>query len=209
MKNNMRLLFQGDSITDAGRARDPDKANVGLGTGYASMVASDLLAEFPENNLEVMNRGISGNRIVDAYARWKSDAINLKPDVISILLGVNDTWHEKGSQNGVELARYREVFDMLLSYTKEKCPDVQLILCQPFVLPVGAVDESWIPEIKERGEMVHELAKMYDATYVPFQSVFDNALKRAPAEYWLGDGVHPTLAGHRLMANLWKSVVNL
>lgn len=204
----MRILFQGDSITDTGRARDIQDANTGLGTGYAAMTAADLLAKFPEKKYEIMNRGISGNRIVDAYARWKSDAINLKPDLISILLGVNDTWHEKGGQNGVEPARYQQVYDMLLSYTKEKCPNVQLVLCEPFVLPVGAVDDSWLPEIKERSSIVQELAKKYNATFVPFQGLFDNAVKSAPAEYWLHDGVHPTLAGHRLMADLWQQVVS-
>ena len=99
IKPNMKILFQGDSITDAGRNRDADTANIpsGLGSGYVNLIAAQLLRQHPEDNLQIYNRGISGNRIVDLYARWKVDAINLKPDLISVLIGVNDTWHEFGS----------------------------------------------------------------------------------------------------------------
>lgn len=127
MRANSIILFQGDSITDAKRNRDIPQANFGqaLGVGYCNYVAARLLRERPGDNLQFYNRGVSGDRIVDLYARWKVDAINLKPDVISLLVGVNDTWHEFSHHNGVEVDRYEVVYRMLLAYTKQQLPDVQ------------------------------------------------------------------------------------
>ena len=147
-KSTATILFQGDSITDAGRSREPDlPPNTGLGSGYPLFVAGALLNELPGRGLRFLNRGVSGNRVVDLYARWKIDALNLEPDIISILIGVNDTWHEFGSRNGVEVPRYETVYRLLLSWTREVLPAVKLVLCEPFVLPTGVVREAWLPEI--------------------------------------------------------------
>ncbi len=202
MKNQV-ILFQGDSITDSGRARDTHAPNVGLGGGYACMAAAHLLCARAEDGLKIFNRGIGGNRIVDLYARWKSDGLNLNPDVISILIGVNDTWHEFGSRNGVEVPRYEQFYRMLLEWTVKERPGVKLVLGEPFVFVFGAVGRDWVPEIEQRRAVVREMARKFDALFVPFQEIFDAASKRAPAEYWLSDGVHPTYAGHRLMADAW------
>lgn len=201
---SMTVLFQGDSITDAGRARGTTlPPNAGLGTGYPLFVAGRALNVLADQPLCFHNRGISGNRVVDLYARWKSDALNLSPDVISILIGVNDTWHEFGSQNGVEVDRYAQIYHMLLSWTREVLPQVKLVLCEPFVLPIGAVAPAWLPEIAARSEIVKNLAKEFQTVFVPLQQVFDKALERAPAAHWLADGVHPTPAGHVLIADAW------
>ena len=205
MKTGVKILFQGDSVTDCGRGRDIPAANNSLGGGYVQMIAGRLLCDHPERKYEIYNRGISGNRVVDLYARWKIDALNMSPDVISILIGVNDTWHEFGNRNGVEVPRYAKVYRELLAWTKEALPETRLVLCEPFVLPCGAVsaDGGWLPEMAQRREVVRSLAADFKATFVPFQGILDAAAKRAAPEHWLGDGVHPTYAGHALMADAW------
>lgn len=202
---NSKILFQGDSITDTGRNREQTQANVGsaLGTGYCHLIAAHLLAAQPKDGLQLWNRGISGNRVVDLYARWRVDAINLQPDLISILIGVNDTWHTFMYNNGVEVERFATVYRMLLEYTRQQLPQVQLVLCEPFVLPCGVVAEEWVTEMDQRRAVVRELATAFDAVFVPFQGVLRDALRQAPAEYWAADGVHPTPAGHRLLADCW------
>ncbi len=209
----MKILFQGDSITDAGRGAFG--AN-GLGVGYPIFVTGKLLSAYPANGFEVVNRGISGNRCVDLYQRWKVDCLNMKPDLISILIGVNDTWHEFGSQNGVEPPRYEKVMRELLSWTREVLPDVKLVLCEPFIFSdeqAGegysqannnwAAIEAWRDEVDERRAIIKRLADEFGAVFVPFQEVLNEALKSAPAPHWLIDGVHPTTAGHALLANEW------
>jgi lysophospholipase L1-like esterase len=203
---NQTILFQGDSITDCGRHKDAAEAPndlCGLGQGYAMMVAAELLSTGPADNLQFFNRGISGNRIVDLDARIKSDIINLKPDLLSILIGVNDTWHEKSSRNGVAPAKYERVYRALLNEVKEALPGVKFVLCEPFVLKCGVVTDGWVSEIDERRTIVARLAQEFGARFVPFQSMFDEAVKQAPPAYWASDGVHPTTAGHLLMAKCW------
>lgn len=199
-----RIVFQGDSITDAGRCYDQDvPPNEGLGQGYPVYVAASLLAYEPEKNYEFFNRGISGNRIVDLYARWKQDMINLKPDVLSIMIGVNDTWHEKATQNGVEVPRYKQFYSMLLDWTLQELPNIKILLMEPYVLPFGAADESWIEEIDQRRAVVKEMSEKYNTLFLPVQSILNEACKRAPMDYWLCDGVHPKIAGHQLIADAW------
>lgn len=195
----MHILFQGDSITDCGRSKEMSPAHSPgpLGNGYVSLLAGRL------EGAEVLNRGISGNRVVDLYARWKPDALHLKPDLISILVGVNDTWHEFTSGNGVEVPRYAAIYRMLLAWTVESLPGVRLVLCEPFVLPVDDTRGQWRAEIDERRKVVADLSKEFAATLVPFQAEFDAALLREDAKYWAEDGVHPTAAGHRLLADCW------
>ena len=198
------LLFQGDSITDTGRSREADvPANVGLGTGYALMTAAELLASQPEKDWQIYNRGISGNRVVDLYARWKIDALNLCPDVLSILIGVNDTWHEKNNRNGVEVERYDMIYRMLLDWTKKVLPETKLILMEPFVLVTGAEEADWVADIDARRQVVKKIAADYGAVFLPLQEMFNEACKLAPMEYWLRDGVHPTAAGHKLITDAW------
>jgi lysophospholipase L1-like esterase len=206
------FLFQGDSITDCGRDRGAEAQpnhNQALGPGYAGKIAGGLLADYPSRGLSTFNRGISGNRVVDLYARWKNDGVNLKPDVLSILIGVNDTWHEFNWQNGVELDRYEQVYRMLLQYTLKKLPKVNLVLCEPFVLPTGVVTPDWVAEMDGRREIVARLAREFGTVFVPFQKMFNEAMKEAPAEYWTADGVHPTPAGHARMAKLWRQCVGV
>jgi lysophospholipase L1-like esterase len=203
LKPNDVILFQGDSITDASRDRDPKEPNTGLGRGYALMAAASLLADRPADKLQFHNRGISGNRIVDLYARIKADVINLKPDVVSVLIGVNDTWHEFGSKNGVAVPKYAKIYWQFLDEIRVALPAVRFVLCEPFVLSCGVVTADWVAEMNERRQVVKQLAQEFDAVFVPFQAMFDEAVKQAPPAYWAGDGVHPTPAGHYRMAQTW------
>lgn len=209
------VLFQGDSITDALRLRENIALNDGpsLGKGYACLAAARLLAEQPE--ITVHNRGISGNRVWSLRDRWTADAIDLKPTVISILIGVNDTWHgtAKGQpldvpEGGTSLTEFDRIYRELLDHTKAQLPGVKLVICEPFVLECGAVTQmNFHPDIDDRAKLVHAIARDYADVFVPFQSVFDDAIKRAEPAYWAADGVHPTLAGHQLMADAWLKAV--
>ena len=196
------ILFQGDSITDAGRARDND-SNVGV--GYPVLVKGTLGFEHP-GEYTFFNRGISGNRVVDVYARIKSDIINLKPDVMSILIGVNDVWHEIAHQNGVELDRFERVYRMLIEDTLKVLPNVKIMILEPFVLEACSTTEHWDffkTEVSKRAEMAKKIAEKYNLPFIPLQAGFDMLATKAPNEYWLGDGVHPTPAGHEYIKSQW------
>ncbi|HET6558299.1 MAG TPA: SGNH/GDSL hydrolase family protein [Prolixibacteraceae bacterium] len=200
------ILFQGDSITDGNRGRDADPNHI-MGHGYQFTVASRWGAEYPEKELKFYNRGISGNKVIDLAARWQGDTLELKPTILSILVGVNDSTsviHDWKPVVPVE--KYEEVYRQLLDQTKAALPEVLLVLCEPFIVPVGNVKNNWdryYADIAKRQSVVRKLVQEYDAVFVPFQEVFDNAIKKAPASYWIWDGVHPTVAGHELMAREW------
>lgn len=204
------ILFQGDSITDAGRVRETllgHDVNP-LGRGYVMLTAADLLASQPGMKLTFFNRGISGDKVTDLAARWNRDCLAMKPNVVSILIGVNDTWHGLGGRGeGIPLDQYETTYRQLIKQTLEALAGVRLVLCEPFVLRCGAVDHQFFPEIDQRREIVRRLSKEFKTLFVPFQQVFNEACLAAPALDWLGDGVHPTLAGHRLMAKAWIDAV--
>jgi lysophospholipase L1-like esterase len=208
-KDNV-FLFQGDSITDAGRNKEDNGFNTAkiLGTGYAMLAAADLLAEYGSLNLKIYNRGISGNKVYQLADRWEKDCLELKPDILSILIGVNDFWHKlNGNYNGT-IDIYRNDFVSLLERTKKALPDVKLIIGEPFAVPgIKAVDAKWYPEFYEYQKAAREIAAQFGATLIPCQKIYDEAQKQAPGVYWTGDGVHPTLAGAQLMAEAWTEVI--
>ena len=196
------ILFQGDSITDACRSRDDD---LYLGHGYATMVKGEIGLDYP-NQYNFLNRGISGNRIVDLYSRIKYDIINLKPDVMSILIGINDVWHEINFENGVEAEKFFKIYDMLIEEIKEALPDIKIMLLEPFVLKAKATEAAWDTfksETEKRAEKVRELSEKHNLVFVPLQEKFDEAAKKAPNDYWLYDGVHPTASGHEIIKREW------
>jgi lysophospholipase L1-like esterase len=205
------ILFQGDSITDAGRdkkATEPNHFNA-LGQGYANMIASALLGAHASLQLQCYNRGISGHKVPDLQARWQKDTIDLKPALLSILIGVNDIWHKlDGKYNGT-VADYEQGFTKLLADTRAALPNTRLVICEPFVLHCGAVNEKWFPEFDERRAAARRVSDAAGATWVPFQTMFDEAAKAVPPAYWAADGVHPTMAGHALMAKTWLNVTGL
>ncbi len=206
----MKILFQGDSITDAGRDWNNDSQ---LGRGYAHLVEAALGFSEP-NQHEFVNKGISGNRIVDLYARIKRDIINYKPDVMSILIGVNDVWHELGdSPNGVDADKFFKIYSMLIEEIKEALPNIKIMILEPFVLEAGATENNWEffkTETLKRAEMAKKIAEKFNLPFIPLQAGFDELAKKAPNNYWLGDGVHPTAKGHEFIKNEWlKAYYNL
>lgn len=212
LKQGDLILFQGDSITDAGRDHKKMPANdaAAMGHGYPLFIAASLLERHPELGLNFYNRGISGNKVPDLYARWQTGCIALKPDVLSILVGVNDIWHKlNGTYDGtVEI--YETGFTSLLEKTRAALPDTRLVICEPFVLRCGAVNNKWFPEFDERKAVAKRVAEAAGAIWVPFQDIFDAAVAEGTApEYWAADGVHPTMAGHMLMAKAWRDATGL
>lgn len=202
------VLFQGDSITDAGRKRDVTEANdqLALGNGYAWFAAAAMLTA-GDADLRVYNRGISGNKVFQLRDRWQQDCLDLKPDLVSILIGVNDIWHKRNGNYDGTVEIYERDYDALLQRTRDALPGVRLVVCEPFVLRCGAVDDSWFPEFDTYRAAARRVADKHGATFVPFQQMFDDALALAPAEHWAKDGVHPSAAGAALMAQTWRRVV--
>ena len=206
----MRILFQGDSITDCGRRTGGGCGyeTEGVGPGYPGLLKSRILRDHPDrDDIEFVNRAISGNRIVDLYARWKADALNLAPDILSILVGVNDSWHEEHG-NGVEPERAERIYRELLAWTKEKLPAVRLVLLEPFTLPFGAA-EHLAAEVRVRGAYTKKLAEEFGATFIPLQSLFDEACRTSKPQHWSADGVHLLPAGHQLVADAWLAAVEI
>jgi len=207
------ILFQGDSITDMGRSRDKEKTSApnnqpGLGNGYAWLAAAELLVGRPDDGLKIYNRGISGHKVFQLAERWQADCLDLKPDVLSILIGVNDIWHSldphlnyKGT---VEI--YERDYHALIERTRKALPKIKLVICEPFVLRCGAVTDKWFPEFDKYRAAAKRVAGKHHAMFVPFQAMFDVAVKYAPPEHWAGDGVHPSPAGAALMAHFWLKV---
>jgi lysophospholipase L1-like esterase len=213
LKKDAVIMMQGDSITDAGRDRAANQCNTFqmLGNGYPLFIAGQLLAKHPTEELKIYNRGVSGDKVPQLRARWEVDCINFKPDVISILVGVNDYWHTlTGGYKGT-LAEYESDYRDLLRYTKEKLPDVQLIIGEPYILKGGsAIDESrWLPMFDGYRAAARKLATEFNAVFVPYQTAYDAAMKQVRARYWANDGVHADLPGRQLMANLWLEATGL
>lgn len=200
------VLFQGDSITDAGREKKNQLANHArsFGTGYANLAASWLLEELAAEQLTIYNRGISGNKVYQLAERWEPDCLELLPNVLSILIGVNDYWHFRNGNYDGTPEIYENDFRKLLTRTKEALPEVKLVICQPFILTeTSAVDESWLEPFSAYQDIAAKMAREFNAIWVPFQEAFDKAIEIAPASYWAGDGVHPSMAGAQLMAEVW------
>jgi lysophospholipase L1-like esterase len=204
------VLFQGDSITDAGRNREEKGFNNtrALGNGYALLASSRLLHEHADKTLQIANRGISGNKVYQLAERWDEDCLNLKPAVLSILIGVNDFWHTLNGDYTGTIETYRTDLNNLLDRTKQKLPGVKLIIGEPFaVTGVKAVDSQWFPRFDEYRQAAREIAGKFQAVFIPYQSIFDKATKTAPGVYWTHDGVHPSLAGSQLMAEAWLKAI--
>lgn len=201
------ILFQGDSITDAGRDKKNQQANRpgSLGNGYVSLIASELLGRQPEKDWQCYNRGISGNKVHQLAARWKEDCLDLKPDLLSIMIGVNDFWHTLTHDYKGTVAVYEEDLRNMLDLTLSALPDLKLIIAEPFAVDGGtAIDNTkWYPAFNAYREAAKNIAMDYNAGWVPFQRLFDEALEKAPVSYWCPDGVHPAPAGNYLMAQAW------
>lgn len=197
----MKILFIGDSITDTNRNKEDEKS---LGGGFAFLIAAQLGVTHPQK-FEFINKGVGGDRIVDLIPRWRDDCLNQAPDLVNILVGVNDVWAEHWGR-GVDREAFGYLYDFLLGETRKKLPNAQIIICGPFVLEGTATGENfgqWRTEIDLRAKRCQKLAEKYGCQFIGLQEVFNNALAAAPCAYWLTDGVHPSPAGHRLIADKW------
>ncbi|HAK55952.1 MAG: SGNH/GDSL hydrolase family protein [Vicinamibacterales bacterium] len=200
------ILFQGDSVTDVRRDRERAEPNdpQALGGGYPALAAAELLSGAPEAGWRCYNRGVSGHKVFQLLERWQADCLDLEPEVLSILIGVNDFWHtlSSGYEGTVEV--YERDYRALVARTREALPDVGIIIGEPFAVTGGsALGEAWYPAFADYQAATRRVADDHGAAWVPYQSIFDEALTRASVDYWCADGVHPSLAGHALMAEAW------
>jgi lysophospholipase L1-like esterase len=202
-KQNDLILFTGDSITDCGRDRN-DVAS--LGTGYASMIAGRLQRDFPELYLNFRNTGISGDRTCDLLDRWDEDCIGIKPDWVSILAGINNTWRRYDADDHTPDVRFEEEYRRLLQRVKDET-DARIIMCSPFLLHIDASVEGMREDLNPKIAIIKNLAVEFGAVWVDFDAAFVAAEQRHIPSYWAGDGVHPSDAGHALMAETWLGVV--
>jgi lysophospholipase L1-like esterase len=207
LKNGSIILFQGDSITDSRRGREGENQNSLLGDGYAALSASRILRDFPERNLAFYNRGISGRRLYQLHDIWQTDCIDLKPDILSILIGVND-FHERvtGDVNNRTVETFENDYRILLKRTKEALPNIKIIIGEPYgVAKTRVVNELWPSyEFDKYRKVAKKTAEEFNAIFVPFHSVFENAASEyGNPVYWSHDGIHPTIAGAQLMADTW------
>lgn len=205
----MKIVMFGDSITDAGRNFDVDLDLSSYGYGYTSFIAGELMSKDP-NEYEIYNRGHSGHRIVDLYARIKKDVWNLEPDVLSVLIGINDVWHELCIGNGVDLERFDRIYRMMIEDTKKRLPNIQFILMEPFVLNAPGTQENYekLLEIKEYANVIKKIAEDYSCMFVPLQETLDKAAERFGTTKVIADGVHPAIMGAKLIADEWLKVFN-
>ncbi|MDO1450898.1 SGNH/GDSL hydrolase family protein [Rhodocytophaga aerolata] len=210
LSTNDTILFQGDSITDAGRKKEEKHFNSApaLGSGYAFLAAAELLHKYPGKQLKIYNRGISGNKVYQLAERWEEDCLAIQPTVLSILIGVNDHWHVKRNGYTGTLKTYQDDYKALLDRTKQKLPDIKLIIGEPFgVAGIKGNYEIWESLFNDYQKAAQDIASTFGAVFIPYQRVFDKAIKSAPREYWTYDGVHTTLAGAKLMAQAWTEAV--
>lgn len=195
----MKIVFFGDSITDGAHQTEPVNPIYAYGMGFVFLVANELMNENP-NDYEIINKGISANRVLDLYARVKADVWEQKPDVVSILIGINDLWTWE------TIDRFAKTLDNLVSETKEKLPEAKIILCEPYCLHGTTVDRlgfETFDNIRNYAVRVKEIAKKYEATFVPLQKRFDELSAEIGYDKCLFDGVHPTIIGANLIKDEW------
>jgi lysophospholipase L1-like esterase len=194
------ILFTGDSITDCGRVRDDAK---NLGFGYAAFAAAQLQLLSASPELKIFNRGISGNRVRDLLGRVQADLLDLKPDIVSILIGINDTWRRyDAAQSATTAAEFERDYRALLEKIRGEL-DAQVILLEPFLLHVPDDRHAWREDLNPKIDVVRKLAVEFETELIPLDGIFAEAATTAPAAFWAHDGVHPTAAGHALIADAW------
>lgn len=203
IRQNDKILFIGDSITDAGR----DHSNrMDLGQGYPLLVAAELQAFFPEKKLTFYNTGISGDRLIDLKNRWEKDCLDINPDVVSLLIGINDTSHQiykSEETNFKEIEKFEEDYRFLLKSLSQRT-DARVVLMEPFVLPYPKERMNWRRELDPRIQIVRKVARDYQTDLIPLDGLFNSAGISNGYSYYTGDdGVHPTVAGHGLIKNAW------
>lgn len=200
----MLALFTGDSITDAGRRADPSGF---LGAGYVRRIAG--LAEASHPGLRVVNTGISGNRAVDLVDRWTRDVLDHQPDILTILIGANDMWRRFDADSPTSADEFRSHYETLLDRARAETSLRHLVLMDPFVVPVNEEQESWHEtDLAAKIDVVGELARRHGAIHLPLHDILtERAAQDGPLSV-VEDGIHPTAAGHELIARTWWRAVD-
>ncbi len=210
----MTILFQGDSITDSGRTAS-ENPNA-IGNGFVNFIASKLICDYEDVN--IINRGINGNRVSDLYGRWIEDTLNIDYNILSILCGINDVGFGIRQNKGSDTQRFEFIYDRMLYEATQKHPNAKLVLCEPFVFKMerdevpgneDIVDnwDLWYNTLMERRNVVKKLADKYNAVFVPFGQMFDEVCKTTPSSRWSVDGIHVTQAAAELMSRKWLECV--
>ena len=208
----MRILFQGDSITDAGRSRQSDTYPACLGHGYVQLIGSRLMCD--EADTVVLNRGVTGNRISDMYGRWIEDTLNIDYDILSILCGINDIGFAIRKNIGSGRERFMSIYRLMLNESLQARPTAKIVLVEPFLFKMerssvpgneDIVDnwDVWSGEMKARQKIIRNLAEEFHTGFVPMGTVFDRLCQSSPASRWSVDGIHLTSAGHEVLARTW------
>lgn len=203
---NTKLLFIGDSITDVGRREDPDK----LGKGYVRNIFDYLAAKDPANCPQVINMGISGNKITDLRNRWQRDVLDLKPDILSIKIGINDVWHGLvPDRQGVSIEEFVGVYHAILRQVHNVLPGCRIVLCEPSVIwPPSPAEGN--ARLQPYVRAVNEVGREFGAvSIIPLHGAFVRAKEKRPDIVWAPDGVHPSTAGHMLIARTWLATTGL
>jgi acyl-CoA thioesterase I len=197
-RSKITILFQGDSITCSGRKY---QKNENLGTGYVAMIALWLSATYPEMDIKVLNRGVSGDKIRDLKNRWQKDTLNLRPDVVSILIGINDIAYNFWS-NPTMISDFKNDYQIILqsTYDSLRC---KVVLMEPFLLTVSKEQVKLRESFNERIKVVRDLSEEFETLIVPLNKIFNEAEKKREAKFWSLDGFHPTPVGHALIAQSW------
>ncbi|MGL4336323.1 MAG: SGNH/GDSL hydrolase family protein [Turicibacter sp.] len=195
-ENNI-VLFIGDSVTDCNRNRADFNC---LGEGYVKLISQYLTLKHPKKNMTVLNRGVSGDRTVDMQRRLKEDCLDLNPQVVSILIGINDTWRRYDCGDETSVIVFEDTYRQILTQITEQL-QAEIIMCEPFLLPVTSHQEQWREDLNPKIEVVRNLAKEFNATFIPLDELFTDAKVGKSAAYYAADGVHPSSQGHELIAN--------
>jgi lysophospholipase L1-like esterase len=203
----MKILFQGDSITDAFRKPEEINPAFQLGNGYVFLVASKLGERHPEIAWEFVNRGVSGHRIEELVKRWTPDALDIEPDLLSLLVGVNNVNRHFFGNCPLVAEEALNHYRSLLLQSRARNANLKILIIEPFLLLAGSVTPEWQDILRPLQKGVAALAEEFDAAFVPAQSLFDACLERAPADFWIYDGIHPTHAGFQVLADAWLRTV--
>ena len=202
LRKEDHVLFYGDSITDAGRLGD----EAGLGSGYVAGCASRLAADYAEWDLRCTNTGVSGNRVYDLESRLDDDLLAHRPSLVSIMIGINDTWRRYDSGLVSPIADFEACLRRILERVRGELA-ARVVICEPFLLPTPPDRAAWREDLDPRIASVRALAREFADALVPLDGLFASAACGQPMDAWLGDGVHPTPAGHALIADAWIAAV--
>ncbi len=197
----LKILFQGDSVTDCGRDRDCETS---LGTGYASKVALVCDTLFPEKQLQFVNRGVSGDRVCNLLERYEEDFLKVQPDVVSILIGINNTWRRYDANDGTELEKFRAEYELLLSKIKKDMPNTKIIIIEPFLM--NSVEERmlWREDLNPKIMAIRELARTYADAYIALDGILQQYVIDGYSDGEIAeDAVHPSDLGHSFMARAY------